>query len=127
MSSSICRVWIYNAQYCFIYRHKVYIEQYGFIYRHLVYIAQYDSIKKTLKNTLWPLFLWMGFDCLKTRATSRRQFTFYHLVPRNSWYSFCRPRKDERLSRSWGHPVVLKTGPLDWESSDCPIWLHMST
>ena len=23
-------------------------------------------------------FLWMGFNCLKARATSRRQFTFYH-------------------------------------------------
>ena len=28
-----------------------------------------------------------------------------------------RPRKDERLSRPWSHPVVLNTGPLDWESS----------
>ena len=44
-------------------------------------------------------------------------FTFYHSVPRNSWYSFYRPRKDERLSRPWSHPVVLNTGPLDWESS----------
>ena len=38
-------------------------------------------------------------------------------VPRNSWYSFDRPRKDERLSRPWNHPVGLNTGPLDWESS----------
>ena len=60
----------------------------------------------------------MGFNCLKaTTATSRRQFTFYHSVPRNSWYSFYRPRKDERLSRPWSHPVVLNTGLLDWESS----------
>ena len=22
-----------------------------------------------------------------------------------------------RMSRPWSHPVVLKTGPLDWESS----------
>ena len=29
----------------------------------------------------------MGFNCLKATATSRRQFTFYHSVPRNSWYS----------------------------------------
>ena len=50
-------------------------------------------------------------------ATSRRQFTFHHSVPRNSWYSFYRPRKDERLSRPWNHPVVLNTGLLDWESS----------
>ena len=27
------------------------------------------------------------------------------------------PRKDERLSRPWSHPVVLNTGTLDWESS----------
>ena len=42
---------------------------------------------------------------------------FLTLVPRNSWYSLYRPRKDERLSRPWNHPVVLNTGPLDWESS----------
>ena len=59
----------------------------------------------------------MGFNCLKATATSRRQFTFYHSVPRNSWYSFYRPQKDERLSRPWSHPVVLNTGLLDWESS----------
>ena len=59
----------------------------------------------------------MGFNCLKAKATSRRQFTFYHSVPRNFWYLFHRPRKDERLSRPWSHPMVLNTGPLDWESS----------
>ena len=62
-------------------------------------------------------FLWMGFNCLKATATSRRQFTFYHSVPKNSWYSFYRPRKDERPSRPWSHPVVLNTGLLDQESS----------
>ena len=30
------------------------------------------------KNKLYDPFLWMGFICLKARATSRRQFTFYH-------------------------------------------------
>ena len=28
-----------------------------------------------------------------------------------------RPRKDERLSRPWSHPLVLNTGSLNWESS----------
>ena len=42
---------------------------------------------------------------------------FLPSVPRKSWYSFYRPRKDERLSRPWSHPAVLNTGPLDWESS----------
>ena len=32
---------------------------------------------KTFKKLYGP-FLWMGFNCLKARATSRRQFTFYH-------------------------------------------------
>ena len=73
------------------------------------------EIKNFLK--LYDPFLWMGFNCLKATFTLRRQFTFYHSVPRNSWYSFYWPRKDERLSRPWNHPVVLNTGPLDWESS----------
>ena len=51
------------------------------------------------------------------KATTRRQFTFYHWLPRNSWYSYDRPRKDERLSQTWSHPVGLNTGPLDWKSS----------
>ena len=32
-------------------------------------------------------------------------------------YSFYWPWKDKRLSRRWSHPVVLNTGPLNWESS----------
>ena len=63
------------------------------------------------KKKLYGPFLWMEFNCLKATTTSRRQ------VPRNSWYSFYEPRKDDRLSRPWSHPVVLNTGPLDWESS----------
>ena len=84
------------------------------------------SLKKHLK--LYRPFVWMGFNCLKATATLRRQFTFYHSAPRNSWYSFCLPRKDERLSRPWSHPVVLDTGPLDWESSALTTWplLHLA-
>ena len=51
------------------------------------------------------------------RATTRRQFIFHHEVPRNSWYSFDRPRKDEKLCRTWSHLVSLNMGPLFWESS----------
>ena len=80
------------------------------------------SIKK---NKLYGPFLWMGFNCLKATATSSGQFTFYHSVPRNSWYSFYQPRKDERLSRPWSHPVVLNMGLLDWESSALSLkWLQ---
>ena len=68
-------------------------------------------------------------------ATTGRQFTFYQHVPRNSWYSFdrpwkderlsrpwkderlSRPWKDERLSRPWSYLVGLNMGPLNWKSS----------
>ena len=68
------------------------------------------------KKNLYGPFLWMGFNCLKAKGTLRRQFTFYHWVPRKSWYSFYQPRKNERLSQPWSHPVDLNTGPLNWKS-----------
>ena len=36
------------------------------------------NLKKCFKKKLYGPLLWMGFNCLKARATSRRQFTFYH-------------------------------------------------
>ena len=51
------------------------------------------------------------------RATTRRQFTFYHYLSRRICYSFDQPQKHERLSWLWTHPVVLNLGLLDWESS----------
>ena len=41
-------------------------------------VENYGWIK--LKKKLYGPFLWMGFNCLKARATSRRQFTFYHFI-----------------------------------------------
>ena len=35
---------------------------------------------KKLKKKLYGPFLWMGFNCLKARATSRIVFTFKHTV-----------------------------------------------
>ena len=52
------------------------------------------------------------------RATTRRQFTFYHQVSWMSWYSFDRNQIDERLSQFWSPPVVLNLGLLYPESSD---------
>ena len=52
-----------------------------------------------------------GLYCKKTR------FWTGFVVPVKLNASFYRPRKDERLSRPWSHPVVLNTGLLDWESS----------
>ena len=50
--------------------------------------------------------------CHSYRATTRRLFTFYHQVHRMSCYLFDQPRKNERMSWSWNHPVVLNPGPL---------------
>ena len=49
---------------------------YGFEITENVFASQKDK-SKTLKKFYGP-FLWMGFNCLKARATSRKQFTFYH-------------------------------------------------
>ena len=40
-------------------------------------IAKEIDIVFKLKKRYGPFFLWMGFTCLKARATLRRQFTFY--------------------------------------------------
>ena len=39
------------------------------------YTPYYYMLQKCTKKTLWPLFM-DGFNCLKGRATSRRQFNF---------------------------------------------------
>ena len=42
-------------------------------------LAKHANAKtKTKKKKIYSPFLWMGFNSLKARATSRRQFTFYH-------------------------------------------------
>ena len=64
------------------------------------------------KQTLWPLFK-DGFQLSQGyRATMRRQFTFYCLIPRSSWCSFDRPRNDERLSCPWSHSQWFWTWDL---------------
>lgn len=37
------------------------------------------------------------------RATTKKEFIFYHSVP--------------RLSSPWSHPMVFNLGPLNWESA----------
>ena len=69
------------------------------------------------KNQTLPLFMDGVQPSQGYRATTRRQFTFYHSVPRSSWYSFNLPWKDERLSWPQSHPVVLNPGSLDCKPS----------
>ena len=45
----------------------------------LLYSVSYFFFPLSIfKKKLYGPFLWTGFNCLKARATSRRQFTFYH-------------------------------------------------
>ena len=89
---------------------------------HLDFIAA-NVIFRVLssKKTLWPLFMDRAQLPKVCRASTWRQFTFYHSLPRNSWYPFDQPYKDERLTRPWSHTVAFNTKPLDWESSTLPI------
>ena len=70
----------------------------------------------------WDPFLWIGFNCLKTTKPLQKKFTFYHSIPRTSWYSFSWPRKDERVSWPWSHSAVLNLGLLNWESRTLTTW-----
>ena len=62
-----------------------------------------------------PPFYGCGSTGLKAKEPLQGKSSLF--FPRSSWYSFYRPRKDERLSWLWSHPEVLNLGLLDWESS----------
>ena len=63
-----------------------------------------------------PFYGW-GSTVSRLQSPFEEVVYFLPLLPRNSWYSLYRPRKDARLSRPRSHPVVLNTGPMDWKSS----------
>ena len=78
---------------------------------------------KNLKNHRGKMSLHVNV-CMSKHANKSRcmyvQTLAVHFLPLSSQkflYSFDWPWKDERLSQPWSHPVVLNTGPLDWESS----------
>ena len=68
-----------------------------------------------IKKTLWPHF--MDRVQLPQGYSHFEEAVYFLPFSSQKWCSFYRPRKDERLSRPWSHPVVLNTQPLDWESS----------
>ena len=69
-------------------------------------LRNYYLSYKTLKKLCGP-FLWMDFNCLKEPLQAGSLF-FNRYVPRNFWYSFCRPRKDEGLSRPFPTPANME-------------------
>ena len=67
---------------------------------------------KSTKKTLWSLFM-DGVQLPQGYSHFEEAVYFLPLC----FQKFYRPRKDERLSQPWSHPVVLSMGPLNWESS----------
>ena len=69
------------------------------------------------KNNFMTHFYRCGSTVSRLQSNYEESVNFYHSIPRSSWYSFNRPRKDERLNWTRSQPVVLNPGLLDWESS----------
>ena len=68
-------MYIYNIYIYFIY--IIYIK---ILYMYIL-LHQYVNVHALYINVLEKIsgnFLWIGFNCLKARAFSRREFTFYH-------------------------------------------------
>ena len=73
-----------------------------------------------LKISYWTQQLNYGWGSTASRLESLRggSLPFTTKFPDIPGTHFTDLRwKDERRSRPWGHPVVLNTGTLDWESS----------
>ena len=58
--------------------HELYISWLGSHSNHSKYQMHSYLAVCHKKKTLYDSFLWTGFNCLKAKATSRRQLTFYH-------------------------------------------------
>ena len=85
---------------------------------HFWPILMLDNICQ--KRKLCDPFLWMEFHCLKATEPlwgDGETVSFLPKVPKGLSYSFYQPWKEERLSQSWSHPVVLNWGPLKSKSS----------
>ena len=67
----------------------------------------------------------MGLNCLKVAEPLLGDSLLFTAKSPGVPYTFDRPRKDERLSRPWIHPVVLNPGPLSWEPS--ALMQHLNT
>ena len=83
--------------------------------------------QEILEKKLYSPILWMGFNYRKAaRPLLGNGLLFTTKCPGiPGMHSWPRPRKDERLNRSWSHPVILNTGPLDWESSALTTWPNL--
>ena len=89
---------------------KIKKTEYNLIYK------VFTEVFLIFKKTLWPLFM-DGVQLSRGYSHFEEAVYFLPFSSQKLLYSFYQPRKDDRLSRPWSHPVVLNTGSLDWESS----------
>ena len=67
---------------------------------------------------LYGPFLWMSSTASRLEPLGGHSLLFTTKFPEIPGICpFYRSRRDGRHSRAWSHPVVLNTGPLDWEYS----------
>ena len=75
--------------------------------RNIKYVT---FLKKTLRHLFESgVHLPQGY-----RATTRRQFKFPE-IPGTHFISLGRMKGWVDFSRTWSHPMVSNTGPLDWK------------
>ena len=106
---------------------KTSITFFGFLYLSCWYPKHSIICFKLLKTNLWPLFMDRVQLSQGYKVILRRYFTFDHYFPRNLWYWFDWPLKDERQSWPWNHPALLNLGPLNLGSkvktnNEMSIW-----
>ena len=102
-------IWVWNINETYIWilmSHGGSYPKVWFIFFTALY--QVFSNKECLLTKVLSSFLSLVLEKFAVSV-----YQYLHTVPRNFWYSFGWPRKDERLSRSWSHPVVFNTGSLD--------------
>ena len=69
------------------------------------------------KNFMAPFYGW-GSTASRLQSHYKETVYFLPLSFQIFLVSFDQPRKDERLSRPWNHPVVFNTGP--WIENPAP-------
>ena len=91
-----------------IYFIKKTIDQIRFVFLSKRICAPLD-----LKKKLYGPFLWMGLNCLKARATSRRQFTF--LIWATTFFLEVSALLDVR------HCPKLQSCAISWKTNDANL------
>ena len=84
------------------------------IHSYQIFYFLFFLLKK--QNFMATFYRW-GSTALRLDPLRGDSLLFTTKFPEIPGTPFCWPRKDEKLSCSWSHPMVLNMGHLHWESS----------